>query len=288
MSFFGILLKEVTTPLRSAIRKSGIPGLLPSGGSLSSFGKPYELMAREQIARDTYRFRFALETRSTLLGLPVGHHVELRLPGGSGESRPYTPVTDNDTKGSFDLAVKLYPKGKASQYLDSLKVGDTVDIAGPKGETTYKGSGKFQIENPWDNSTKELQCSRIAMVAGGSGITPLYQIAAYVMRHSEPLEVSLLFANRTPQDVMLKEELDALAAKNAAFHVTYAVDTDMYYPGEFPRHVGEISAEMVADALKQLPMEPDLVFTCGPSGFQSRVKDILGELGITEDLVVEF
>ena len=32
-----------------------------------------------------------------------------------------------------------------SQYLDTLKVGDTVDIRGPAGKLTYLGRGEFSI-----------------------------------------------------------------------------------------------------------------------------------------------
>ena len=42
-----------------------------------------------------------------------------------------------------------YPDGgKMSQYLDSLEIGDTVDIRGPSGKLTYVGRGElfsFQI-----------------------------------------------------------------------------------------------------------------------------------------------
>ena len=36
-----------------------------------------------------------------------------------------------------------YPEGgKMCQYLDSLEIGDTVDIRGPAGKLTYLGRGK--------------------------------------------------------------------------------------------------------------------------------------------------
>jgi len=285
---FGFLLKELTAPIRSAIGANvgRLPGL---GGSLSKYGKPYELIAREAVTRDTHRFRFALETPTSVLGLPVGHHVELFLPDQKGESRLYTPVTGNETTGSFDLVVKLYANGKAGKYLSSLKVGDQVRIAGPKGEKTYKGDGNFEIEDPFDNSKTAVQCRTVCMVGGGSGITPLYQIAAHVTKQNDPLEMSLLFANKTPQDVMLRAELDELASCNPAFHVTYAVDQDAFFPDAFPRQVGQVSAEMISQALQQLPAAPDLVFTCGPAKFQEHVKEALtNDLGLSHDIVVEF
>ncbi|CAK0882102.1 unnamed protein product [Prorocentrum cordatum] len=93
-------------------------------GSLSSLGRT-----------------FALETPDAVLGLPVGHHLSVRLPGGEGISRPYTPTTGDETKGSFDLVVKVYPNGIVSQYLNSVEVGDSVEISGPQGEITYKEPG---------------------------------------------------------------------------------------------------------------------------------------------------
>lgn len=46
-----------------------------------------------------------------------------------------------DTKGHFDLAIKLYPKGAMSQHIESLKIGETLEIKGPKGKFIYKKDG---------------------------------------------------------------------------------------------------------------------------------------------------
>ena len=40
--------------------------------------------------------------------------------------RPYTPISEEAKLGSFDLLVKRYPEGAASQYLHELSVGDAV------------------------------------------------------------------------------------------------------------------------------------------------------------------
>ena len=67
--------------------------------------------------------------------LPVGKHIYLRYFDENKEEikRSYTPITTNDTLGHFDLMIKIYEKGKMTQYLDSLKVGATVEIRGPAG-----------------------------------------------------------------------------------------------------------------------------------------------------------
>lgn len=51
------------------------------------------------------------------------------------------------------------------------------------------------------------------MIAGGTGITPMYQVAQTVLRDSsDRTTFSLLFANVAPEDILIKEELDKLAA----------------------------------------------------------------------------
>ena len=56
--------------------------------------------------------------------------------------RSYTPVTGNEILGEVTFIIKVYkagvhPKfpngGKLSQHLDSLKIGDTIEMKGPKG-----------------------------------------------------------------------------------------------------------------------------------------------------------
>jgi len=48
------------------------------------------------------------------------------------------------------------------------------------------------------------------MVGGGTGITPLYQIIQYVTEAEQTADrpdLTLLFANRTEDDILVKSEL---------------------------------------------------------------------------------
>lgn len=105
--------------------------------------------------------------------------------------RPYTPVSSDDDKGSVDLVVKVrsptvllftdvpafdtplcpqvyfkginpkFPEGgKMSQYLESLKINDTIDFRGPSGLLVYRGRGEWHDEDaaPHGEAVVEL-CS---------------------------------------------------------------------------------------------------------------------------------
>lgn len=90
--------------------------------------------------------------------------------------RPYTPVSSDDERGYFELVIKVYfanvhPKfpegGKMSQYLDTLGIGDTVDVRGPLGKVTYLGGGDIQYK---EKSTPEIRhATDIGLIAGGTG-----------------------------------------------------------------------------------------------------------------------
>lgn len=112
--------------------------------------KALPLIKKESLSHDTRRFTFALPNGpGGKLGLPVGQHITLKfaekLADGSTKNhqRSYTPTTGDDTPGTVTFVIKVYkagvhPKfpegGKMSQHLDSLKIGDTVDMRGPKGK----------------------------------------------------------------------------------------------------------------------------------------------------------
>ena len=54
-----------------------------------------------------------------------------------------------------------------SQYLDTLKIGDTVDVCGPLGKVIYLGRGDVQYK---EKSTPEIRhATDIGLIAGGTG-----------------------------------------------------------------------------------------------------------------------
>jgi ferredoxin-NADP reductase len=93
-----------------------------------------------------------------------------------------------------------------SQYLDSLKVGDEVTFKGPVGHFTYEGKGHYTM-----HKHKGI-AEHLSMVAGGTGITPCYAVLVAVLKDAEDTtQCSLIFANQAADDILLKDELDALA-----------------------------------------------------------------------------
>jgi len=254
-------------------------------GQLSLEGRAYPLIERTQVARATHRLRFSLDDPGASLGLPVGQHVSVYLPD-SEQSRAYTPTSSDRQRGFFDLVVKEYPGGILSKYLGALKVGDSAVISGPHGELVYHGDGRFELTDEFDeDEVKQVVSPVVAMVAGGTGITPMFQIMRWAVESGDLLKAHVLFANREVDDVMLKPELDELVAKaEGRLNVNYSVDK---VTAEWPHLSGFVSKEMLKSTLPP-STECDLVCICGPSGFHSAVAEILEELGYDEEDTFHF
>jgi cytochrome-b5 reductase len=105
---------------------------------------------------------------------------------GKQVMRSYTPTTLEEDKGHFDLVVKTYEKGNISRYLSLLTIGQQVKIKGPK--------GKFHYHSKLAPS--------LLMIAGGTGITPMYQIIkSSVQDPKDTTQLSLIYANVEEDDI---------------------------------------------------------------------------------------
>ncbi len=60
--------------------------------------------------------------------------------------------------------------GRMSQYLEKMALGDTIDVKGPLGHFIYEGRGYYR-----SHGTPGFT-SRMSMIAGGTGITPMFQV----------------------------------------------------------------------------------------------------------------
>lgn len=64
-----------------------------------------------------------------------------------------------------------------SQYLNDLQLEEKIQVRGPFGKLTYLGDGFFKILTKFKPLTfREKTYKKVGMIAGGTGITPFYQV----------------------------------------------------------------------------------------------------------------
>jgi cytochrome-b5 reductase len=102
------------------------------------------------------------------------------------------------------------------------------------------------------------------MIAGGTGITPMYQIITYILYNPEdPTRINLIYANNTKEDILLKLELDELSARHRGrFTVTYVL---VHPPEKWDGGVGYVTKDMIKDKLPAPGTKEDSrILICGP------------------------
>jgi cytochrome-b5 reductase len=180
-------------------------------------------------------YRFKLPSPRSILGLPIGQHISiganLPQPDGSVKEivRSYTPISGDHQPGFVDLLIKSYPQGNISKHMASLQVGQTIRVRGPKGAFVYTPN----------------MVRHFGMIAGGTGITPMLQVIRAIVRGraaGDKTEVDLIFANVTAQDILLREDLDALAKEDSNIRIHYVLDKP---PEGWTGGVGFVTADMI-------------------------------------------
>ncbi|XP_076940322.1 NADH--cytochrome b5 reductase 1-like [Bidens hawaiensis] len=71
--------------------------------------REFRLVKRTQLSQNVAKFRFALPTPTSVLGLPIGQHISCRGKDSQGEEviKPYTPTTLDSDRGYFELVIKI-------------------------------------------------------------------------------------------------------------------------------------------------------------------------------------
>ncbi|WVQ72712.1 NADH-cytochrome b5 reductase 1 [Cryptococcus sp. DSM 104548] len=231
--------------------------------------RSFKLIAKDHLSHNTALYRFALPRSTDSLGLPVGQHISVAAEiDGKQVVRSYTPTTLDNDKGHFDLVVKTYEKGNISRYLSLLTIGQEVKVKGPKGKFVYT-----------PNTFPAL-----VMIAGGTGITPMYQIIREsIQTPGDKTKLSLIYANVEEDDILLRKELDHLQAhSNGRFTVHYVLNKA---PENWTGGVGFVTKEMIEQAMPEGGVgsathgEGHKVLMCGPPPMITAMKGHLAQIG---------
>ncbi|KAH8102597.1 ferredoxin reductase-like C-terminal NADP-linked domain-containing protein [Cristinia sonorae] len=221
----------------------------------------FPLKEKIVVSPNTAIYRFALPHPEDVLGLPIGQHISVAAEiNGKDIMRSYTPTSSDDDLGHFDLLIKAYEQGNISKHVSLLKIGQKIRVKGPKGQFNYHPS-----------LSREL-----GMIAGGTGITPMLQIIRAALKNPlDRTKLNLIYANVNFEDILLKKELDELAAKHGdRFKVYYVLNNP---PAGWTGGIGFVSKEQVEKYMP--PTDHNIkILMCGPPPMMNAMKKHLAEL----------
>jgi len=207
------------------------------------------------------------DVRSFTFGVPAPLHF---LPGqyltvglvvdGKSVERCYTISSPPSRSAELTITVKRAPGGPVSNWLhDNLRVGDAIRASGPLGRFSY-------AHHP---------AEKYLFLTAGSGITPAMSMVRTLCVDGHGADVVLVHCARTPDDIIFRDELEALDSR---LDVSVAVLCEADSPTE-PWHGrrGRLDAEALFDAAPDLPERE--IFTCGPPPFMETVRSLLERAG---------
>lgn len=149
-----------------------------------------------------------------------------------------------------------------SQRLVALTVGDDVTFDMPMGKCIFKDEYK-----------------KIGFLVGGIGITPAISIIEYIMQKRLSTQVSVLYSNRTEDEIAFRMELTQWHGLNENIKIFTTVTECM--PSGQCCFYGCIDKQLV---LKVIPdLKDRIVFVFGPPVMVSAMRNIAREVGCPEE-----
>lgn len=216
--------------------------------------------------------------------------AQLRDRAGKLVIRAYTPVSHTSVRGSLELLVKVYfdseagtPGGRMSQALDQLAIGATVELKGPVGRFEYVGRGVCMLGGV------ERLVGSFVMIAGGSGITPIWQVLRAVLEDpGDQTSCIVLDGNRMEEDILCREEMDNLVKGRE--HRCRLLYTLTRPPEGWNGEKGRIGRALLEREIRHLRTDRKdaLALICGPESMEKSVHTILNEMGWPDDRMVFF
>ncbi|MDP9232350.1 MAG: ferredoxin reductase [Actinomycetota bacterium] len=193
-------------------------------------------------------------------GHRAGQHLDVRLTAEDGYQAERSYSIASAPGEPLALTVERLDDGEVSPYLvDEAREGDGFEVRGPIG-----GYFVWEPDDP----------APVLLVGGGSGVVPLMSMARSRARAGGSAPMRLLYSSRSFDDVIYRDELDALAGNG--FEVVHTLTREQ--PPGWTGFSRRIDPELLAEVAWPAEDEPR-VFVCGSTRFVDAAADGLVELG---------
>lgn len=208
-------------------------------------------------------YSFIFQTPEAIRHTP-GQYMEWTLPGGKMDSRGnrrYFTVSASDSENFLMLTTKFPDKHSTfKQSLLKLKLGDDIIAS--------HVSGTFTL--PDDKSKK------VALIAGGIGVTPYRSMAKHAVDNKEKRDVMLMYAANSPDEFAFTSLFNQ--AKSVGWQAKYVVTEPKNVPDKWKGYGGKIDAKLIKATLPDY--KERVFYLSGPHGLVQYLEEELALLKI--------
>ena len=206
--------------------------------------------------------RFVLQPNQHWKSFQAGQFVTVKVMiDGSFRERCYSVVSAT-TDSVIEIGVKRQPQGKVSNWMhDNLSVGDVIELGDVGGDFVLPATLP----------------SKMLLIAGGSGVTPIYSILVEALKRQANLDVTVMYYANTDKDLAFGNEMVELAVKHPSLKLHYALAS----AGDAGRFSTQQLSAVCADYTDRT------TYICGPQGLMGAVSKVWAEKGISHQLTQE-
>lgn len=209
---------------------------------------------------DVITVKLAAPSESYLFQFKAGQFINIGVEiAGKVEFRAYS-ICSTAGEDYLQLTVKRVEGGKVSNFIiDSLEIGDTVQVLPPTGEF-----------NCIDHPPRQHSGKRKALlVSAGCGISPVMAMAKHLLSLEQTVDIEFLHIARSPQETIYFDLLETLHAAYDNFSLKLLLKDQggtSYPQGRLDK---QWLQELVPDFLQRT------VYLCGPNQFMQDVQGYL-------------
>ncbi len=152
-----------------------------------------KLIEKEYLKNDILRFK--VEANKIVETAKPGNFIEIRVTDTTEPflRRPISIYNLEKEEGTLEFIFQI--KGEGTRLLSKKQEGDLIDIVGPLGMGTFK-------LNDYKN---------IAIIGGGIGVFPLYELSKEADKENRNVNIYLGFRNK--ENVLLEDEFKNVSKK---------------------------------------------------------------------------
>jgi ferredoxin-NADP reductase len=177
----------------------------------------------------------------------------------------YLSISSSPTEKGYIEFTKKITESDFSKMAKDVRAGDMIKLEYP--------FGKFTLDDPK---------AKIAFLSGGIGITPIRSICKYVVDSNLGTDMILVYANRSINDIVFKDDFGRMQEKYLKLKVAHV----LYEPAPgFKCTVGLINAQVIKNQVSDYVERK--FYICGPPQMVISMKKILSQdLGLPEEKII--
>lgn len=187
-----------------------------------------ELLKKEKIIDGIYKF--SVKSKEISETARAGQFLEIKVSAAEPFLR--RPISIYNIEKENEIVEFIFQvKGKGTELLSRIEIGEKIDIIGPL------GNGSFKIE----------KYKKVSVIGGGIGTYPLYELAKELNKKSN---VIMYMGFRNKSLVTLEKEFRQVSSK-----LVLSTDDGSY--GEKGFAINFLKEDCKTE-------KPDMIFACGP------------------------